>query len=130
MGNIFLLDLFVSTVIENLMRMWNVDPSKMCRKHLLGEHVEMHMFVGTILKGTSIQGYINSGLVEVPNIIWRHHALVGEMLQRGYKHKKDLPTFPSKSVERYWSNLGKVDVAANEIELHRRCKECKFEGKV
>lgn len=25
--------------------MWGVDPSAMCRNHLLGEHVEMHMFV-------------------------------------------------------------------------------------
>ena len=35
------------------MRMWNVDVTKMCNKHLLGEHVEMHMFVGIIIKGTS-----------------------------------------------------------------------------
>ena len=36
------------------MRMWNVDPKLMCNKHLLGEHVEMHMFFGTIQKGISM----------------------------------------------------------------------------
>lgn len=36
------------------MRMWMVPPELMCRQHLLGEHVELHMFVGAINKGTSV----------------------------------------------------------------------------
>ena len=36
------------------MRMWLVPPSHMCRKHLLGEHVELHMLLGTLKKGKSI----------------------------------------------------------------------------
>lgn len=40
------------------MRMWKVNPKNMCRQHLLGEHVECHMFVGAILKGISLSGYI------------------------------------------------------------------------
>ncbi len=46
------------------MRMWNVLPEYLCRKHLLGEHVEMHMFVGTIKRGVSLNGYIKNKLVE------------------------------------------------------------------
>ena len=46
------------------MRMWMVDPSLLCRKHLLGEHLECHMFVGTINKNISIKGYIKNGLCE------------------------------------------------------------------
>ena len=30
------------------MRQWMVDPRLLCRKHLLGEHVENHMFIGTL----------------------------------------------------------------------------------
>jgi hypothetical protein len=30
--------------------MWMVDPRLVCSKHLLGEHVELHMFVGCLLK--------------------------------------------------------------------------------
>ena len=105
------------------MRMWKVDPSKMCRKHLLGEHVEMHMFVGSINKGISMDGYINGGLVEINNIHGRHTLLVDEMLKRGYVHKKELPSFLA---DPWQDNFGSVDVAANEIELRRRCKECKF----
>ena len=42
------------------MRMWMVNPEILCRKHLLGEHVELHMLVGWIIKGKSIQGYLDT----------------------------------------------------------------------
>ena len=38
------------------MRMWMVPVQYMCRKHLLGEHVEHHMLVGSIHKGLSMRG--------------------------------------------------------------------------
>lgn len=50
------------------MRMWMVDVKCLCRKHLLGEHSETHMFTGTIKKGTSILGYLKNGLLETHNI--------------------------------------------------------------
>jgi hypothetical protein len=106
--------------------MWKVDPTKMCRKHLLGEHVEMHMFVGSINKGINIEGYIRTGLVDVSDISSRHDCLADEMRQRGYKHNKELPLIDLVKLIQLTKTLGKVDVTANEIELHRRCKECKF----
>jgi len=99
------------------MRMWLVPPAVMCRKHLLGEHVEMHMFVGTINKGTSIQGYIDDGLVEVQRIKERHDALATEMERRGYNHASPLPEFNS------WE-AGHVDPSNSQRELIRRCEEC------
>lgn len=103
------------------MRMWKVDPTKMCRKHLLGEHVEMHMFVGSINKGISMEGYMSNGLVDVCLIEERHEELVAEMDRRGYKHKSDLPKFNWFAARR-----GSVDIEGNKKELARRCKECKF----
>ena len=103
------------------MRMWCVDVTKMCRKHLLGEHVECHMFVGTINKGISIQGYLDDGLVEV-DLLWaRHDELAKEIERRGYNHKSPLPEYK-------WGggDNGCVDVSANEVELRRRCKDCTF----
>ena len=102
------------------MRMWNVDTSKMCNKHLLGEHLEMHMFVGCIKKGMSIKGYVDKGLVEVSNISKRHNVLVKEMLIRKMNHKTpidDTSAFPEQ---------GKVDVEENIKELKKRCSKCKF----
>lgn len=99
------------------MRMWNVPPSLLCQKHLLGEHVEMHTFVGSILKGVSLTGYINGGLVETQNITKRHAALAKEMLRRGLNHKSALP-------EVFLPAAGHVDTASNLIELARRCPDC------
>lgn len=100
------------------MRMWGVDPKILCRKHLLGEHVEMHMFVGTIKKGNSIQGYIDKGLVNPALIIHRHNCLVGEMLSRGYNHQSpllnDLPEQHDIPFD--------TDTSLND--LITRCPEC------
>ena len=102
------------------MRMWMVDTKIMCRKHLLGEHVEIHMLVGTLNQGKSIKGYLDKGLVE-PFAIWsRHRELSREMLKRGYRHKSLLPIFdcfpkPLRPV---------VDVEKSLEELLRRCPEC------
>jgi hypothetical protein len=101
------------------MRMWKVDPSRMCRQHLLGEHLEMHMFVGSINKGINLGGYISKGLVEVHYIKDRHSELVQEMEGRRYHHRSPLPEF--KEFE-----AGKVSTKDNEKELGRRCRECQF----
>ena len=98
--------------------MWNINPKKMCRKHLLGEHVEMHMFVGSLKKKRSIEGHINKGQIEIHNIKKRHDNLVKEMINRGYKHNSPLK-FYSKNKK------GKVNVKKNLEELKKRCKECK-----
>ena len=100
------------------MRMWNVDPKVMCRKHLLGEHVEMHMFVGTIIKGVSLHGYVTGGLVQTQDIEKRHGELVAEMERRGMHHKSPLQLSLPIAPE------GEVNSAANLIELARRCPEC------
>ena len=72
------------------MRMWMVDPRVMCRQHLLGEHVEIHMFVGAISRGKSVKGYLEKGLLEVHNMYARHEELMEEMKRRGYNHSSDI----------------------------------------
>jgi hypothetical protein len=97
--------------------MWMVDPKIMCRKHLLGEHAELHMFVGTIQKGVSLDGYVNRGLVDTSKIKLRHEILVLEMVVRGYRHNSPLIYTDALGV-------GKVDAANSAAELHRRCPDC------
>ena len=99
------------------MRMWGVDPTKLCRKHLLGEHVEMHMFSGCLRRGLSVKGYVDQGLVEIHKVRERHDLLAAEMVRRGYRHVSPLLPFPIHQA-------GTVDVEANERELKRRCDEC------
>lgn len=99
------------------MRMWMVDPRKMCDQHLLGEHVELHMLVGTLVRKKSVAGFVANKLIEVHNVRRRHAELVVEMTRRGMKHKSPLPSFRAV-------RLGKVSVRANLVELARRCKAC------
>lgn len=100
------------------MRMWMVNPQMMCRQHLLGEHAELHMFVGCLIKGISLKGYIKGGLVEIHKIKERHEELVWEMGQRGFNHQSPLP--PVKLYE-----AGEINVGKNMTELANRCKKCK-----
>ena len=72
------------------MRMWMVNPEWMCRKHLLGEHVECHMFLGHFKKKKGVSGYIQNNCLEPQSLIKRHNDLVAEMERRGYNHKTPL----------------------------------------
>jgi Pyrimidine dimer DNA glycosylase len=99
------------------MRMWNISPKLMCRKHLLGEHVEMHMFFGTLNLGKRLDGYICSGLVEVHNIKRRHDELVQEMLRMGYCHNSPIADSP------LLIRMGVVNVERSSEELQFRCAE-------
>ena len=101
------------------MRMWMVDPKKMCRKHLLGEHVEIHMLVGTLLKGLSIEGFLERGLLEPQSARKRHDALVAEMRARGYSHASPLPKFPR------YECIVRVELERSEAELAARCPDCR-----
>lgn len=100
------------------MRMWGIAPKKLCRQHLLGEHAEMHMFVGCIKKGISINGYVDGGLVEVQKIKPRHDLLASEMKRRGMHHCS--PLFLRTKMR-----AGKLNVRANIKDLAKRCRECR-----
>ncbi len=94
-----------------------VPPRRMCRKHLLGEHVEIHMAVATLRLGKSVAGFLEKGLLELHNLRRRHDELVAEMLRRGYHHNSPLGPVPRRKG-------GKIDRRANRLELARRCSDC------
>ena len=109
------------------MRMWLCDPKILCQKHLCGEHVEMHMFLGSLKKSKKIDGYLNNNLFEPRTLFQRHEDLKNEMIERGYNHKSemceeecdcvlDLPT-----EKQYWE----VDRAKALEDLLSRCPECR-----
>ena len=100
------------------MRMWLVDPRLMCSQHLLGEHVELHMLVGSLNRNKNIDGFLRDGLVELRSIRRRHAELVEEMIHRGFRHQSPLPDFRSR-------RAGQVDAATNLKELARRCVDCR-----
>ncbi len=75
------------------MRIWDVEPEKLCRQHLLGEHRELHGVWCILTCGK--RGYRNHPEVRrwegKLKALWiRHGMLVSEMLRRGYDHKSPL----------------------------------------
>ena len=95
-----------------------VPPATMCRKHLLGEHVEIHMAVASLRLGKSVDGFLAKGLLQLEKLRSRHDELVREMERRGYRHRSPLGEVPRR-------RGGKVDRRSNARELARRCDECR-----
>lgn len=102
------------------MRQWYVPPETLCRKHLLGEHVESHMFLGTLRRGRSIEGHVKRGQVLVAQIIDRHDQLADELVRRGYRHQS--PVCSEDTNLLYLG--GHVDIHANLLDLANRCTSC------
>lgn len=109
------------------MRMWMLNPKQMCRKHLLGEHVECHMILGSMKKGHSLNGFAEKNCLELASLISRHTALADEIISRGYNHRSPLDA-EAFQVHRYrYADLldVKVDRKSSEQDLRGRCKECR-----
>jgi len=108
--------------------MWMVNPKDMCRQHLLGEHVELHMFIGTLKRGVSINGYIANNLLEPKSIISRHGDLVMEMKRRGFNHYSEVDhnevIHYLQLMNEYELNA-KIDITKSSEDLFGRCQECK-----
>jgi len=106
------------------MRLWCVDPSKMCRKHLLDEHLAVHTLIGRVVKNLTMTGYIQKGLVEVHNLVSRHDQIVAEFVVRGWKHNTPLTEEVLDKLKAA-ASAGVVDVAASIRTLSERCEECR-----
>jgi hypothetical protein len=100
-----------------MVRMWGIDERFMWRQHLLGEHVEMHMIAGSIMRGKSIKGYILNGLIETSRIQERHDYIADARVGRGYNHQS-----PLEYVDQL--NQGWLDRDKNSGDLFERCHLC------
>lgn len=96
----------------------------LCNKHLTGEHVEHHMFVGSLQKQISMDGYVANNLMEPLKLRERHDALAVEMGKRGMNHKSPLPEY---SLAYLPEGIIKatVDVKSSWLDLVGRCPDCK-----
>jgi hypothetical protein len=75
------------------MRVWDIGPERLCRKHLLGEHRELHAVWSVIVNSKS--GYsrhpeTKRWVGRLAALFDRHEALVREMEARGYRHRSTL----------------------------------------
>jgi hypothetical protein len=107
------------------MRMWMIDPSLLCRKHLLGEHNEIHKHRHNFEKHHSVTGRIYPiVLIEPASMELRHEEVIKEMIARGYNHQSPYvqPNISHLPVDQ--QNV-KVDRHYNLQDLCNRCVDCK-----
>ncbi len=75
------------------MRIWDIKPEILCRKHLLGEHRELHALWTVITEaktGYSRHPETLRWVGKLKSLYKRHDTLVLEMKNRGYKHNSNL----------------------------------------
>lgn len=75
------------------MRVWDISPSLLCDKHLLGEHREIHAIWNIITqnkKGYSKHPEVLRWKDSIFYLNDRHNFIVFELYKRGFKHKSDL----------------------------------------
>ena len=109
------------------MRMWLCDPKIMCQKHLCGEHLEMHMFLGSLKAGKKIDGYLKNNLFQPRLLFQRHEDLKQEMITRRYNHKSCIKESDCSYVldmpqeKQYWE----IDKDKALKDLLSRCPKCR-----
>ena len=110
------------------MRMWMINPKSMCKKHLLGEHYELHMIIGWLKKKKNIRKFITNNLIQPLSIVDRHEDLVKEMNSRDMKHAS-----PLHFDELFLNYLSKeevsytIDIESSTKDLYARCNKNCFE---
>ncbi len=76
------------------MRIWDLEPERLCRQHLLAEHRELHGLWVILTQGK--RGYANHPETarwrgKLKALYRRHEELTAEMARRGYRHHTPLP---------------------------------------
>lgn len=104
-----------------------VDPKIMCQKHLCGEHVEMHMFLGHLKRKRKVDGYIKNNCLEMRSIYHRHEQIANEMCRRGYNHKTPMKEIDFECIYDYPQEqiYHKVNEVKSQEDLLSRCPACK-----
>ena len=77
------------------MRIWDIEPKYLCRKHLLAEHRELHGLWNILTKHNATGGYSRHPetlrwVGKTKALYNRHEALIIEFTKRGYKHHTPL----------------------------------------
>lgn len=101
-----------------------VNPKRMCSQHLLGEHLELHMFAGAIKKGISLDGYVDNNLLEAKSIVKRHREIAHEMKRRGMRHMSPLNKVNLGRASEKIRN-SRINRAFAMRDLMKRCYRCR-----
>ena len=107
------------------MRMWMIDPKCLCKKHLLGEHGELHKHHWCFEKEHKMDGRFHPVVqIQPKDMKKRHDELSEEMLRRGYNHLSPYcqPDISHMPIEQQRAVVNKK---ISIQDLKSRCVECK-----
>jgi len=103
-----------------------INPRCLCRKHLLGEHGEIHKHIPSFRKGHRINGRFSPIVqIQLNALRSRHDELAEEMIRRGMNHRSplnDLPDLKEIYPEYYYLN---VNIENSILDLSSRCESCR-----
>jgi hypothetical protein len=109
------------------MRVWDIHPKHLCRKHLLAEHRELHGLWNILTKHKGRGGYSRHPetlrwIDKTKALYARHQSLIAEFDRRGYKHYSPLDKELAKgsSNQRIFINT----IKEQEIILKKKPCEC------
>lgn len=104
------------------MRMWMIDPKKMCNQHILGEHSEIHKHRHNFVKKHKMEGRLKYPAQIDPALMeFRHNQLVKEMGSRGMSHKS-----PYTQPDISHLPVVYMDIEYNIDDLANRCEKCRI----
>ena len=112
-------------------RIWDLPVEKLCNKHLLGEHRELHCIFTflTTDKGGSYKKHPETlrWVDKLPALYNHHEQQVKEINKRGWKHKSELPFINGAKIQNKFINTIEEQI---EILKNKKClcfqKSCKI----
>lgn len=106
------------------MRMWGINPKFLCKKHLLGEHGEIHKHRHNFVKQHKISKRISPIVQIAPEQMEvRHNELAVEMVRRGYNHQSPYEQ-PDLSYLKNEERYAEIDIDISIRDLTLRCEDC------
>ena len=102
------------------MRIWDLEPERLCRQHLLGEHREFHglwVILTKDKKGFSRHPETLRWRGKLLALYRRHEHLVAEMGRRGYRHNTPLAAEQATGLAQQDDYK---DSPAEQVEILRR----------
>lgn len=101
------------------MRIWDIDPTDLCRSHLLGEHRELHGLWNVLtldLRGYRHHPETRRWEGKLAALYRRHESLVAEMKRRGFNHRSELDPELATGLEIQTEVVDSID---RQIEILR-----------
>lgn len=104
-------------------RQWLSDPRLMCKQHILGEHLEAHIFVSKMQKETSLKGFRKGSMFFGAEFVKSRHDKIAKLLKQPHKTPLFIGELEIKNYPYIAPTL--YDLTKSMEDLLGRCEECK-----